>query len=182
MDLFRITDYEIYHPEGKPPFYEVVQHCRSRHTTIWTGIAILYTMVVACILAILSFKTRKIKRKDFKDTKKINAFISTTIMATSIFVTLWLILRTVGYPNISKTLVTIVYLLIPLCCQVYLFSPKTLPPLKRSLSKYWCSKSHRRRRDKNISCCDKVRFLQKPDPSQLSLTLSTQFVAQSTQK
>ena len=178
----RITDFETYHPEGKPPFYTVVQYCHSRHSDIWSGIVISYTIVFACILAIVSFKTRKIQRKDFKDTKKINLFISTCFMATAIIGTLWWILRTVGNPNISKTIVAILFLLIPLCCQVYLFSPKTLPPLKRSLSKYWCAKSHRRRRDMNISCSDKVRFLQKPDPSQLSLTLSTQFVAQSTQK
>ena len=169
-----ITDSEIYHPEGKPPFYEVVQHCRSRHTTIWTGIAILYTMVVACILAIVSFKTRKIKRKDFKDTKKINAFISTSFMATSIFATLWFILRTVGYPNISKTLVTILYLLIPLCCQVYLFSPKTLPPLKRSLGKYWCVKSYKRKRlDIDRSCNTDSLFLRQTGSTRVSFTLPT---------
>ena len=174
VDLFRITDSETYHPEGKPPFYEVVQHCRSRHTTIWTGIAILYTMVIACILAIVSFKTRKIKRKDFKDTKKINAFISTTIMATLIFVTLWFILRTIGYPNISKTLVTIVFLLIPLCCQVYLFSPKTLPPLKRSLGKYWCVKNCKRKPlDIDRSCNNDSQFLRQTGSTQLSFTLPT---------
>ena len=174
VDVFINTDSETYHPEGKPPFYEVVQHCRSRHTTIWTGIAILYTMVVAFILAIVSFKTRKIQRKDFKDTKKINAFISTSFMATSIFATLWFILRTVGYPNISKILLNILYLLIPLCCQVYLFSPKTLPPLKRSLGKYWCVKSCKRKRlDIDRSCNNDSQFLRQTGSTQLSFTLPT---------
>ena len=172
-DLFRITDFETYNSEGKPPYYEVVQFCHCRHSATWHGISLSYTFAFACILAIVSFKTRKIQRKDFKDTKKINVFILTYFMGTSILGTLWWLLQTVGNPNISKTLVTIIYLLIPLCCQVYLLSPKTLPPLKRRLGCY--RQKSRIRRESNFnaaSSSDKARFMQRPDPSQLSLNSS----------
>ena len=178
VDVYTITSFETYHPEGKPPFYKVIQYCDSRHSDTWNGITISYILFIACILAIVSYKTRKIKRKDFKDTKKINALIFTFFIATPIITTLWWVLRRVGYGNIGRAVVAILFLLVPLCCQLYLFSPKTLPLLKRSLSKYWCAKSNRRRRDMNISCNDKARYLQKPDPSQLSLTFSTQLSTQ----
>ena len=172
VDLYRITDFETFHPEGNPPFYKVVQLCRSRHSATWLTVLPSYTVAIVSILAIVSFKTRKIKRKDFKDTKKINAYIFTCFMATSIIGTLWWVIRTAGHTNISTTISAILYLLIPLCCQLYLFSPKTLPPLKRSLGKYWCVKSNKRRCDSKNGD-DKTRFLKRPNPSQLSLTLST---------
>lgn len=164
LDQFRIKDIVTYHTvQGKPPFYEVIQHCHSHSFAIWITITLAYTATIGCVLAFASFKTRKVHRKDFKDTKKINAHISTCFIAIVIIGSLWWILRMTGNPNISKSLISVLYLLPPLCCQVYLFSPKTMPPLKRSLHKHFCKKHHKRSR-----IHEKAQFLQQPDKTQHS--------------
>ena len=75
VDHFLIIDIETYHPEGKPPYNEISQHCYSRYTYMWVGTSLIYTAALRGALAFVAFKTRKIKWKDFKDTKKINALL-----------------------------------------------------------------------------------------------------------
>ena len=135
VDLHVLKDIETYHPEGRPPYYEIVQHCNSDHSGVWLTLTFLYTGCIIVLLAVVSFKARKIHHKNFKDTKKVNALIFTYIIAICIVSTLWSLLRIVGDPIASKSIIAIGYLLIPLGCSVYLLLPKALPPLHRSLKK-----------------------------------------------
>ena len=167
LDRFSIKDIEIYHPETKPPYYEVVQQCHSHHFSIWISTALGYTAILGGVLAFISFKARKIRRKDFKDTKKINLTITTSFVAIGILVPMWWIFRTTGYSNVSKVLIAMLYLIIPMCCQVCLFCPKTLPPLRRSIFKFLAKQPHRKR----SRTLEKLLFLQQPNPTQLSVTL-----------
>ena len=137
VDRLVIIDVETYHPEGKPPYYEVSQHCYSDYTYIWVSILLVYAVPLGGVLAFMAFKTRKIKRKDFKDTKKINALMVSWFYAITILVPLWGILRSTGNAQMSKILITLLLLLLPVSCQLYLFCPKTLPPLERSLWKHF---------------------------------------------
>ena len=137
IDPFTIIDIEIYRPEGKPPYYEATQQCYSDHTYIWVSVLLGYAAILGAALAFMAFKTRKIKRKDFKDTKKINALMVSVFSLTAIITLMWGILRSTGNTNMSKILLAVLFMLLPASCQFYLFCPKTLPPLKRSLCKHF---------------------------------------------
>ena len=168
LDKLQITDYETYHSESKPPFYKVIQKCHSRHHGIWIITCLLYTAIIGGILAFVAFKTRKIRHKDFKDTKKINALIVTLFMSITIVTSLWAILRTTDYLNLSKVLLAILYLLLPVFCQMYLFFPKTMPLLKKKLFKYFCKQQFKSQK--------RVQFLVQPD-QMLPLSLNTKITS-----
>ena len=136
-DLYILKDIEVYHSDARPPYYEVIQHCQSEHSTIFLAGTYLYGGTVMLLLACMSFKTRKIHYENFKDTKKVNALIFTHIIVICIVSSLWSLLRGVGNPNASKSILTIGYLTVPFGCNVYLFFPKTLLPLQRSITKQW---------------------------------------------
>ena len=168
VDKLQITDYKTYHSESKPPFYKVIQKCHSHHHGMWIITCLLYTAIIGGILAFVAFKTRKIRHKDFKDTKKINALIVTCFMSIAILTSLWAILRTTDYLNLSKTIITILYLLLPVFCQMYLFFPKTMPLLKKKLFKYFCKQQFKSQK--------RVQFLVQPD-HMLSLSLNTKITS-----
>ena len=121
-------------PEGAFPFYDVTQVCMSPNIV---GL-IVYECefwIVTIILGLLAFLTRNIRRKHFKDTKKVNAFIYLDILITYILIPLPLVFMNRQTPvyltfasvNSTATL-----------CQGFLFLPKCLPPLLRHLKlKYW---------------------------------------------
>ena len=136
-DLYILKDIEVYHSDARPPYYEVVQHCQSEHSAIFLTVSHLYGGIVMALLAFMAFKTRKIHRENFRDTKKVNALISTYIIVICIVSSLWSLLRGVGNPIASKSILTIGFLTIPTICNVYLFFPKTLIPLQRSITKQW---------------------------------------------
>ena len=136
-DLYILKDIEFYHSDARPPYYEVVQHCQSEHSAIFLTLSYLYVGVVMALLAYVMFKTRKIHRENFRDTKKVNALIFTYIIVICIVSSLWSLLRGVGDPTASKSVLIIGYLAVPFGCNVYLFFPKTLIPLRRSITKQW---------------------------------------------
>ena len=172
LDPFVIVDVELYHPQAKPPYYEIVQTCRSNHFFLWASLTIVYSAILIGFVAFLSYKTRKIRRKDFKNTKKINILLSVAVISMAILLPLWWIFRSLGNTVVSRVIIASFYLIIPMSCQACLFCPKTLPPLMRSVSRcLWKKKHVNQERKKSM---DRVVFLQKPDPSQLSLFLSRQ--------
>lgn len=118
-----------------PGFTEIEQRCYSKYLLLWFGILIVNMLVLIVVLVIVAVKTRKIRRAHFKDTKKVNAFLF--VLLTVIFLTFsyWMIFRTIsakkGYSDIT---LHIAHIIIVASCQGFLFIPKILPPLKRSLS------------------------------------------------
>ena len=120
LDPFIIVDVEVYHPEEKPPYYEVIQHCHSNHFVVWVGITITYTAILIGFLAFVSYKTRKIRRKDFKNTKKINVLLSVVVISMAVLLPLWWVFRSVGNTVMSRVVIVSLYLIIPMSCQVYI--------------------------------------------------------------
>ena len=75
VDTYHLEDVETYQKEALPPYYEVVQQCRCRYLTFWSLSVFFYSGITLMFLLLLAIKTRKIERKNFKDTKKVNAYI-----------------------------------------------------------------------------------------------------------
>ena len=133
VDLLYLEDRETYHLNTIPPHYEVVQHCSSQHQGIWLTIAYGYSGTMFISLLLLAFKTRKIRRENFKDTKKVNALFVTLTVDICLVAPLWWVLQIVGDPTESKVVLAIGYGLAATACQFYLIVPKTIPPFCRHL-------------------------------------------------
>ena len=136
LDMVIITDFEIYHPETKPPHYEVQQRCRCRYFTLWLSVLLSYTAILGFVLGFVAFRGRKIKHKDFNDTKKINMGITISFSSIAVLVPIWWIVRASGDIDASNTLLALLYMILPISYQICHFCPKTFPPLIRSIWSY----------------------------------------------
>ena len=63
----------IYRPSPQSGFIQ--KTCLSKYITIWLFLVVLYMVLLFSVLAIAAIKSRKIRQKNFKDTKKVNIFI-----------------------------------------------------------------------------------------------------------
>ena len=135
IDTYRLEDVETYKKESLPPYYEVSQHCRCRYLEFWLAVTLGYSGIVFILILILAFKTRKIHKKNFKDTKKVNALIMSLVIVICLTAPLWWILRLVGDSITSKLIVGASYAITALLCQLLLLVPKIIPPLKRHIWK-----------------------------------------------
>jgi hypothetical protein len=117
----------------------IIERCDADHVVTWIGLLLVYTVSVIIALAILAFKSSKIRYKNFQDTKATNAFTFLTIITIILGVMYWLFLRNFedSFHNIMSSSVPlyISHFTLPLLCQVYLFYPKVYPPVKRHLFK-----------------------------------------------
>ena len=142
-DAFTIQDVEIYQARTTQPYYEVVQFCSSYSLRTWLTLVFSEIGVVMLLVAFLAYKTRKIRRKHFKDTKKVNIYIFMSILLICVAMPQWWVLRTNNFPAASLVIVFVGFGGNALLCQILLFVPKVVPPLSRRLfhSKYGLEKS-----------------------------------------
>ena len=142
-DAFTIQDVEIYQARTAQPYYEVVQFCSSDSLRTWLTLVFSEMGVVMLLVALLAYKTRKIRRKHFKDTKKVNIYIFMSILLICVAMPQWWVLRTNNFPAASLVIVFVGFGGNALLCQILLFIPKVVPPLARRLfhSKYGLEKS-----------------------------------------
>ena len=110
----------------------ILEICDSDHLALWTILCLLYGATLMIFLMIIAVKTRKIRYKNFKDTKKINALIFVLISTISITLSYWLVLRAM---KLKDTVLDHVVLHIGHILGVYelmgfLFVPKIYPLMK----------------------------------------------------
>ena len=141
IDSYHLINEESLQTHVKTPYYQVIQSCFSDHTGIWLLLILGFTGLLFLILVILAIKTRKIKRKDFKDTKKMNALIMAIFLDICIGVTLWGVLRLSGESIGSKVVLSVGYLLVAMLIILFLFIPKLSAPIRRRICKHVTSKS-----------------------------------------
>ena len=133
VDAYTIQDVEIFQTTANQPYYEVVQFCSSYYVRTWLPIVLSEIGVLMLLVALLAYKTRKIRRKHFKDTKKVNSYIFMNILLICVAMSQWWVLRTNNYPAASLITVYISYGGSAVLCQILLFIPKVMPPLVRHL-------------------------------------------------
>ena len=138
-DTYQLEDMETYQKEALPPYYEVIQQCRCRYLPYWLSSGLLYSGIILTVLLLLAFKTRKIERENFKDTKKVNACILCLVILISLSAPLWWVLRVIDQPIASKLVVGAAYGMAAVLCQLFLLAPKTIPPFLRHVRNICCS-------------------------------------------
>jgi hypothetical protein len=83
-------------------------------------------------MVLLAILTRKIKRDDYKDSKKINLLVGALFLDVYTFAPLWFILRGLAAPLLSWLVYNIGTLIAAVLCQVLLLLPKTVPLVIRN--------------------------------------------------
>ena len=132
VDPYTLTDKEkIIYVDGIASKYEIVQQCESEYYFIWFVVVFGYSAVIGLVLIGASWKTRKVKQENFKDTKKITIVVTSLIFMALVCGTLWGILRLIGDSIASKLVIGLAYCMIALLSEVFLFLPKILPALLR---------------------------------------------------
>ena len=112
----------------------VRQYCKSKYLMLWLPLICLYSLVIIGAIIVLTTLTRKIKRRHFKDTKKVNAFIFMLFVTCSIMIPLWWVSKFVNY-TLSGVMLCLCYGTTAVLCQLLLFVPKTIPPFIRDVFK-----------------------------------------------
>ena len=102
LDISLLIDTEQYITQSIPPYFVVTQKCQNEYPTVWITLQYTYTMVLAFVMVLLAFLTRKIKWGDFKDTKKINILVGALIFDLCTFLPVWVILRLIDYTTPSR--------------------------------------------------------------------------------
>ena len=103
-----------------------------------------YLGVFLLLTVFLAIRTRKIKYKNFKDTKKVNVFIAVLFITATLGCSLSTILIFSHKEAAGRITIIITMLILPTTSQAILFLPKTLPVLctrfkaKLSGRKYLC--------------------------------------------
>ena len=129
IDIPHLEETQMYISSAHPPYHKGTRACHSRNLGIWVITAHAYNGVIILLVMFLAVQTRHIKRCNFKDTKKVNAYVFTVVAIIAIAVPLWYIF---SHTQIKSELgghitAVITYLSIALLGQVFLFASKTLP-------------------------------------------------------
>ena len=131
LDASRVVDIEQYVSQSVPPHYLVRELCQSKHLEIWLFAHIGYSAILMLTMVLLAVMTRKIKRKEFKDSKKINILVVALIFNMCICVPLWIIFRLVDATNLSRLAYSVGTMTTAVLCLVFLIIPKIAPLVLR---------------------------------------------------
>ena len=136
IDILHLERSEMYIPNARPPYYLATTTCSSTNLGIWSAITFSYTGVIILLVMFLAIQTRHVKLQNFKDTKKVNAYIFTTVIVLTITLPLWYVFETtqVNLLIAGHIALMVGFLSVGVFCQLFLFAPKTIPLL------YKCSK------------------------------------------
>jgi gamma-aminobutyric acid type B receptor len=129
VDTYVVRETVTFRAGTNPPHYEVRQFCYSNHQTIWLGILLGKLAVLFVIVLFLAIKTRKIRKSNFKDTKKVNIYIFSTVANIIIFMTLFFLFTSRNSHLAAHLVVYFAFGFTALLCQLFLFVPKVASPL-----------------------------------------------------
>ncbi len=106
----------------------VMEQCSSKYLLTWHSLLIIYLAILLLSLSVIAIKTRKIRERNFKDTKKVNGFIFIIILLTGMTISYWYILRAINADRIIvQIMLHIAHVAIVIACQGFLFVPKLFP-------------------------------------------------------
>lgn len=127
IDISVYVDMEDYIKDSIPPYFLVTQLCEARYMPMWLILIYGYSTLLGLIMVLLAILTRKIKRSDFKDSKKITILVASLFMTLCIFSMLWAILRFSGAFILSRVMYSVGTIVMVILCQVFLILPKIVP-------------------------------------------------------
>ena len=130
-------------PQSRKQIYDACTHYLSTDRCLgtkislstWVIVQITYSFALLVFLVVLSFKTSKIRYKNFQDAKATNTFVFITVFVTVSSVFYWIFFRALesSETNLQAAEHTayIGSIVITMSNQIFLFVPKVYPPFKR---------------------------------------------------
>ena len=91
----------------------------------------LYVAIFLILIVYLAIRTRNIEQKQFKDTKKLNVFVTLLIVAVVSQVAISEILHEENWYWVSILLTSFISLFIPLSVFIVLLLPKLIPSMRK---------------------------------------------------
>ena len=129
----------IFKSDAAPPYYEYTTGCFRNTSSLFQRLSAIITIaikmvcfvILLLVLSILSFKTRKIWRHDFKETKRTNIFIiASTITYGILFIAVFTAHSRLYYISYTLMFVSVSFL-----AQLIIFPPIFCPILHRRVVK-----------------------------------------------
>ena len=136
LETPKYTNYTL-----NPNDLEVLLHIRPDRKLdfISVGITLAYMILILIVISLVTFRTRKIRHNNFKDTKKINIFIALTIAASFFLYTFHVVLTEMNYEPIANIILIIAQVTLPTFCQFIFFTAKIVPVLLEKLKAFHLS-------------------------------------------
>ena len=116
-----------------------VVHIELKSTSYFVigGIIASYVAIFSFIILYLAIRTRKIKHKNFKDTKKLNFFIYALLFSLATISPLYIIFLLKDDEPAANIVLVVGMLVISAASQFILFLPKVLPTFLSSVYPSW---------------------------------------------
>ncbi len=120
----------------------ITEQCRSRYTLQWLLGLLLYLAIVSLSLTVIATLTRRVKRENFNDTKKLSALSYLVILSLAFILSYWFFLRLLGANVVFvHAVLQLGHWSLIIQCQMLLFAPKLIPVLKNKFMRYKFSSS-----------------------------------------
>ena len=141
IDPYKYQHYSITTASGKTISRE---GCFSDHLVVWSILLLLNLVLLMVSLVVVAVKTRKIRYKNFKDTKKVNALIFMLILTISFTISYYLILLALQDDNavLRHVILHIGHVLIIYELMGFLFVPKIFPLIREKWFTTKCISTH----------------------------------------
>lgn len=147
VDTFRHMDVVTFRPDLTPPHYQIHQYCSSTHLGVWLGLVLGKLGVLFLAVFSLAILTRKIHRSNFKDTKKVNIYIFSTMMVVVTHISLFFLFKSINNAIATHLMIYLAFSVTGLLCQVFLFVPKVISPI---LKRYGYEVTYEKTRGRKI--------------------------------
>ena len=118
-----------------PGFIRIETNCHSEYTHIWYSLGFAYLFLLSAAVIIVAVKSRKIRRAQFKDTKKVNLLIFLLFITITCTFSYWKILVHSDFHFASLVILYAGHMLAAFLCQIILFVPKIWPPIQKKIIK-----------------------------------------------
>ena len=114
----------------------ISEECASVHTIRWLLMLLIYMVTLSVLLITMAILTRKIKYRDFKDTKKVSILSFLLVLTCTCTLFYWYVLRSIRADAILvHAVLQIGHYCTILECQGFLFAPKLFPIIKEKVFK-----------------------------------------------
>ena len=127
VDVSSQESQRLYISHANPPYYLIYTRCASNYQSLWVILSYSWLVLILILTVLLAIQTRHIKRKHFKDTKKVNMFVFSLCLFFALFIPLSYLLQAVNIVVGAFVFEWLAYFMVSFSCQLFLFLPKVIP-------------------------------------------------------
>ena len=127
VDPLEFKEKRKYLLDENPPKVSITTQCTSQYSAVLYVITKLYSGFLILLLLTFAILTRKVNRKNFKDTKKISAFVFTFTIVATFSAVISSLFNSIDKENIAVLITSYSYQMMSLLCLIILIVPKAVP-------------------------------------------------------